>query len=139
MIFDPAFDAKLVSKSAASDVVASSAVNFYGRGLTQADVAEFYAGRLAPNDAAPVSLGLNSTLERSAAGPVERVWKVGGRYTEALEEVVRWLEKACARRRERRAARRAREARRVSIAAATCATGTTTTSRGSRTRIRSST
>ena len=95
VIFDPAVDPKLVSKSAASDVVASSAVNFYGRGLTQPEVAAFYAGRLAPNDPAPVSLGLNSTLEQSAAGPVERIWKVGGRYTEALEEVVRWLEKAC--------------------------------------------
>jgi dipeptidyl-peptidase-3 len=94
VIFDPAMDAKLVSKSAATDVVASSAVNFYGRGLTQPEVAAFYAGRLAANDPAPPSLGLNSTLERSAAGPVERVWKVGGRYTEALEEVVRWLEKA---------------------------------------------
>jgi len=94
VIFDPAMDAKLVSKSAATDVVASSAVNFYGPGLTQADVAAFYAGRLAANDPAPLSLGLNSTLEQSAAGPVERVWKVGGRYTEALEEVVRWLEKA---------------------------------------------
>jgi dipeptidyl-peptidase-3 len=95
VIFDPAVDAKLVSKSAASDVVASSAINFYGRGLTQSQVAAFYAGRLAPNDPAPVSLGLNSTLELSAAGPVERVWKVGGRYTEALEQVVGWLEKAC--------------------------------------------
>ena len=95
VIFDPKVDAKLVSKSAASDVVASSAVNFYARGLTQPQVAAFYAGRLAPNDPAPVSLGLNSTLEQGAAGPVERVWKVGGRYTEALEQVVRWLEKAC--------------------------------------------
>jgi len=95
VIFDPAVDAKLVSKSGASDVVASSAVNFYGRGLTQADVAAFYAGRLSPHDPEPVSLGLNSTLEQSSAGPVERVWKVGGRYTEAIEQVVRWLEKAC--------------------------------------------
>ena len=48
------------------------------------------------NDPEPVSLGLNSTLEQSGAGPVERVWKVGGRYTEAIEQVVLWLEKACA-------------------------------------------
>jgi dipeptidyl-peptidase-3 len=95
VIFDSSVDAKLVSKSAASDVVASSAVNFYGRGLTQADVAAFYAGRLSPHDREPVSLGLNSTLEQSAAGPVERVWKVGGRYTEAIEQIVHWLEKAC--------------------------------------------
>jgi dipeptidyl-peptidase III len=92
-MFDPAFDAKLVSKGG-SDVLASSAINYYGRGLTQQDVAAFYAGRLAPNDPEPVSLGLNSTLEKSGAGLVERVWKVGGRYTEALERIVHWLDKA---------------------------------------------
>ncbi len=59
-------------------------------------MAAFYAGRLSPHDREPVSLGLNSTLEQSATGPVERVWKVGGRYTEAIEQVVDWLEKACA-------------------------------------------
>jgi dipeptidyl-peptidase-3 len=96
VMFDPTVDAKLVSKSAAGDVLASSAINFYGRGVTQGDVASFYAGRLAPNDPAPVSLGLNSTLEKNGAQLVERVWKVGGRYTEALERVVYWLEKASA-------------------------------------------
>src|SRR5262249_46338079 len=94
-MFDPAFDAKLVSKGG-GDVLASSAINYYGRGLTQQDVSAFYSGRLAPNDPEPVSLGLNSTLEKSGAGLVERVWKVGGRYTEALERIVHWLEKASA-------------------------------------------
>jgi dipeptidyl-peptidase-3 len=94
-LFDPAFDAKLVSKGG-SDVLASSAINYYGRGLTQQDVSEFYAGRLAPNDREPVSLGLNSTLEKSGAGLAERVWRIGGRYTEALERIVHWLEKASA-------------------------------------------
>ncbi len=94
-MFDPAVDAKLVAKGG-SDVLVSSAINYYGRGLTQKDVSAFYAGRQAPNDPEPVSLGLNSTLEKSGAGLVERVWKIGGRYTEALEQVVHWLEKASA-------------------------------------------
>ena len=94
IMFDPAVDAKLVSKSGASDVLAASAVNFYARGLTQPDVASFYSGRLKPDDPAPISLGLNSTLVKNGAGPVEQVWKVGGRYTEALERVVFWLDKA---------------------------------------------
>ena len=94
-MFDPAFDAKLVSKGG-GDVLASSAINYYGRGLTQQEVSAYYAGRLAANDPEPVSLGLNSTLEKSGAGLVERVWKIGGRYTEALERVVHWLRKAIA-------------------------------------------
>jgi len=96
VMFDPAVDAKLVSKSGASDVLASSAINYYGSGLTQSDVVSFYSGRLEANDAEPISLGLNSTLARNGAGLIEDVWKVGGRYTEALEHVVFWLEKAIA-------------------------------------------
>jgi dipeptidyl-peptidase-3 len=96
VMFDPKVDAKLVSKSGASDVLASSAVNFYASGLRQPDVASFYSGRLKPDDPEPVSLGLNSTLVKTGAGTAEQVWKVGGRYTEALEQVVLWLEKAVA-------------------------------------------
>ena len=96
VIFDPAVDAKLVTKSGAADVLASSAVNFYDHELTEAEVVEFYAARKKANDPEPVSLGLNSTLVRRNGVPVEEVWKVGGRYTEAIERVVAWLEKAAA-------------------------------------------
>src|SRR5262245_47568681 len=67
VIFDARVDAKLVSKSADSDVLKSSAVNFY-RGVTQEEVASFYSTKLAPGDATPISLGLNSRLvkERGA-------------------------------------------------------------------------
>jgi dipeptidyl-peptidase-3 len=95
-MFDAAYDAKLITKSGADDLVASSAVNYYGGGVTQSDVAGFYAGRLKPDDPAPVSLGLNSTLVKDGGVPVEQVWKVGGRYGAALERVVGWLEKAVA-------------------------------------------
>jgi dipeptidyl-peptidase-3 len=93
VMFDPAVDAKLVSKGGA-DVLAASAVNFYGDDVTQREVAQFYAARAVPNDPAPVSSGLNSRLVRGNGSLTEQVWKVGGRYTEALEPVVAWLEKA---------------------------------------------
>jgi dipeptidyl-peptidase-3 len=93
VMFDPTVDAKLVSKGGA-DVLAASAVNFYERGVTQREVAEFYAARSVPNDPAPVSAGLNSRLVRENGRLAEQVWKIGGRYTEALEPVVSWLEKA---------------------------------------------
>jgi dipeptidyl-peptidase-3 len=96
VMFDPSVDAKLVTKSGAADVLASSAVNFYDHDLTQAEVAAFYAARKKANDPEPVSLGLNSTLVRRGGVPVEDVWKVGGRYTQAIEQVVVWLEKAVA-------------------------------------------
>ena len=139
VMFDRSVDAKLVTKSGTADVLASSAVNFYDHDLTQAEVAAFYAARKNANDSEPVSLGLNSTLVRRGGVPVEQVWKVGGRYTQALEHVVSWLEKAVGGRRERCATHGAREARGVLPLRATSRTGTHTTSLGSRTRTRSST
>jgi dipeptidyl-peptidase III len=95
VLFDAAVDAKLVSKSADRDVLTSSAVNFYS-GLTQREVEAFYASLAAPGDATPVSLGLNSRLVKRDGALVEDVQKVGGRYTQAIERMVGWLEKAAA-------------------------------------------
>jgi dipeptidyl-peptidase III len=92
IIFDPAVDAKLVSKRGA-DVLASSAINFYA-GLTQAEVEAFYAGKIDRNDPRPISLGLNSRLAKIDGQPVEQVAKAGGRYTEAIEPMIAWLTKA---------------------------------------------
>ncbi|HET7609860.1 MAG TPA: dihydrofolate reductase [Gammaproteobacteria bacterium] len=90
VMFDPALDAKLVSKSADRDVLTSSAVNFYA-GLTQLEVEAFYAGAAGETK---VSLGLNSRLVKVDGAAVEQVQKVGGRYTEAIEHIVAWLTKA---------------------------------------------
>jgi dipeptidyl-peptidase-3 len=93
VMFEPTVDAKLVSKSADRDVLTSSAVNFYS-GLTQPEVEAFYARRAAPNDEEPVSWGINSRLVKIDGALVEEVQKVGGRYTQAIERIVGWLEKA---------------------------------------------
>jgi dipeptidyl-peptidase-3 len=93
VMFDAAVDAKLVSKSADGDVLAGSAVNFYS-GLTQADVEAFHAKGDGEADDARVSRGINSRLVKADGAVVEQVQKVGGRYTQAIERIVTWLEKA---------------------------------------------
>jgi dipeptidyl-peptidase-3 len=93
VLFDAAVDAKLVSKSADRDVLTSSAVNFYS-GLTQPEVEAFYAQLAVAGDETPPSLGLNSRLVKVDGRPVEQVQRVGGRYTQAIERMVEWLEKA---------------------------------------------
>ena len=60
VIFDPAVMAKRVNQDGTQDVVATSAGNYYGDGVTQAEVEEFYGKIKDPNDPTPVSYGLNA-------------------------------------------------------------------------------
>jgi dipeptidyl-peptidase-3 len=94
VLFDPAVAPKKVNTSADVDKVAASAVNFY-EGVSEREVRDFYAARGDKANLTPVSHGLNSKLVKNARGELEeRVWKVGGMYSQALEQVVYWLEKA---------------------------------------------
>ncbi len=94
-IFNPAVMAKRVNKADGDDIVATSAVNFYD-GVSQAEAEAFYAEMKsrAADDPEPVSYGLNSTLVKLGDQIREDVWRVGGRYGKALQQIVGWLEKA---------------------------------------------
>lgn len=93
ILFDPSVDAKKVNTAADEDKIVTSAVNFY-EGVTEQEVVDFYAAKSAEDGDTPVSHGLNSKLTKVNGEVVEQVWKVGGMYSEALERVVYWLEKA---------------------------------------------
>lgn len=93
ILFDPNLDPKKVNTANGVDKVATSAVNFY-EGVTEQEVIDFYAAQSANDDSTPVSHGLNSKLVKVDGEIVERVWRVGGMYSEALEQVVYWLERA---------------------------------------------
>jgi dipeptidyl-peptidase-3 len=73
------------------DNVVASSVNFY-EGVTQKEVDSFYAKF--PTEAKQRSWGLNSKLMKENGQIVEKVWKVGGMYSAAIEKIVGWLEKA---------------------------------------------
>jgi len=94
-IFNADFDAKKVNKAKGVDKVEQSAVNFYS-GVTEQEVRDFYAAKKDDSDATPPSYGLNSQLTKQDGKIVERVWKVGGMYSQAIERIVYWLEKASA-------------------------------------------
>jgi dipeptidyl-peptidase III len=93
ILFDPELDTKKVNTADGVDKVLTSAVNFY-EGVTEQEVADFYAEQLDPEDETPISYGLNSKLVKENGELVEQVWKVGGMYSEAIEKVVFWLDKA---------------------------------------------
>lgn len=94
VIFDPEFDKKRVNQKEGEDLILSSANNYYGDGITQEEVENFYASKSDPNDKTPVSYGLNSRLEKENSQLKENVWQVGGMYSAAIEKIVYWLEKA---------------------------------------------
>ena len=96
IIFDETLYASRLNRSEGVDVVVASAGNYY-EGVTQAEAEAFYNGMAAADagNPQPISYGLNSKLMRDENGQiVEKVWKVGGMYTEAIEQIVYWLEKA---------------------------------------------
>ncbi|MBO5733128.1 MAG: dihydrofolate reductase [Alistipes sp.] len=98
ILFDKEFYASRLNQTAGVDVVKSSANNYY-EGVSQEEVEAFYAKMVAAdaNNPEPISYGLNSKLMRDENGNiVEKVWKVGGMYSPAIEQIVFWLEKAAA-------------------------------------------
>ncbi|CAL2077080.1 dipeptidyl-peptidase 3 family protein [Tenacibaculum sp. 190524A02b] len=87
-------DAKKVNKKAGVDNVLASAVNFYGPDITSKDVENFYAKAYKGPEGKPVEAGLNSKLVRENGQLVEKVWKSGGMYGQAIDKIIFWLEKA---------------------------------------------
>ncbi|MBN1952594.1 MAG: dihydrofolate reductase [Bacteroidales bacterium] len=93
VIFDPAFLNKKVNQAEGADMVQESAVNFY-QGLTEEDVAAYYAEARKQEDETPVSYGLNSRLVKEDGIVQEVVWKSGGLYGQAIDQIIFWLRKA---------------------------------------------
>jgi len=94
VIFNPNLAAKRKVKDASKDMIVASANNFYGDGVTQQMVDDFYSKKANPNEKHPIELGLNSTLILKDGDLYEDVWKIDGKYGKAIEKIVYWLEKA---------------------------------------------
>jgi len=94
VMFDPTVMPKKVNQESGVDLILTSANNYYGDGVTQNEVEFFYNSMKKPNDHTPVSYGLNSRLVKEDGKLLEKVWKIGGLYSPAIERIVGWLEKA---------------------------------------------
>jgi dipeptidyl-peptidase-3 len=93
VMFDPNIMPKRMNQAAGVDLIKTSAVNFY-EGVTQKEVENFYNKMKNPNDATPVSYGLNSKVVKKDGVVAEQVWKQGGMYDKAITRIIGWLEKA---------------------------------------------
>ncbi len=93
-MFNKDVDAKRKVKDAGVDMIVASANNFYGEGVTQEMVEDFYAKKSDPNNATPVEHGLNSKLVLKDGELNENVYRSGGLYGAAIDKIIFWLEKA---------------------------------------------
>ena len=94
-MFDPKIDPKRVDQRDGVDNVLSSAVNFQAPDITTADVKKFYEAKNTNEDPKPLEWGLNSRLEKGPDGKLrENIWKSGGMYGPAIDQMISWLQKA---------------------------------------------
>ena len=94
VIYNPDIYPQRRSTDSSKDIVAASAVNFYGEGISRKEVDDFYARQAVKGDKHPVSYGLNSKVVRENGRLVEKKWKVGGIYSAAIERICQELRKA---------------------------------------------
>ena len=95
VIFDPTVMPKRVNQDDGHDLILTSACNDYD-GVNQSEVETFYNAMKQPNDPTPISYGLNSRLVKRDGKIYEEVYKVGGKYSAAIEKIVENLRKASA-------------------------------------------
>lgn len=93
IMFDPAIDPVRINLDPKDDLIKTFSGNTY-EGLTQKEVEDYHKKITDKNDPEPIWYGLNSKLVKENGKIVEKTWKVGGMYTQAIEKIVYWLEKA---------------------------------------------
>ena len=94
VIFDPTVLPKRVSQDGSGDVVASSASNLYGDGVTQAEVEAYYAALKDPSDPEPISYGLNAKVVKENGKIKEEHYHLNGLYGPAIAKIIYWLDMA---------------------------------------------
>lgn len=95
VIFDPNVMAKRVNQDGTQDVIATSATNLYGPGVTQAAVEAYFDKIKDPNDSTPISYGLNSRMKLDEKGNlVEEHYQLNGLYGPAIAKIIYNLSKA---------------------------------------------
>lgn len=95
IIFNPSVMPKRVNQDGTQDVVATSAGNLYGDGVTQKEVEAFYEAMKDPKDTTPISYGLNAKVVKDKDGKLkEEVYCLNGLYGPAISQIIYWLDKA---------------------------------------------
>ena len=83
IIYDPKLDSKRVNLESNADLLETSANNYY-EGLTQSEAQEYYQSLKKEGDDNPPMYGLNSKLVKENGQLIEKVYRVGGLYSDAI-------------------------------------------------------
>jgi dipeptidyl-peptidase-3 len=86
-------DSKKVVLDKDKDIVLESAVNFYEPGITTKEAKAFY-NSIEVDKEMPVEIGLNSRLVRRNGQLMDDVYKSGGLYGAAIDQMIYWLQLA---------------------------------------------
>lgn len=90
VMFNPEVMPKKVSQDPSKDMVLNSSGNFY-EGVNEKEVEDYYKKLKNPVDKYPVSYGLNSKLVKKDGEIIEKVYKSGGMYGAAIDEIIKHL------------------------------------------------
>ena len=93
VIFDTTIMPKRVSQTDGTDLIQTSASNYY-EGVSQKEAEDFYNAKKDPRDPTPVMYGLNSRLVKRNGKIYEKIWESGGLYGTAIDKIIYWLEQA---------------------------------------------
>lgn len=95
VMFSPEVMPKRSVQSGDDDIIKASSNNYYGGGISQEEVENFYNNmKMGKDTITPISYGLNSRLVKENGKIVEKVWKVGGLYSDAIAKIVEELKAA---------------------------------------------
>ncbi len=83
-------DAKKVNLNPEKGLIKGSSINFYGKNVTAEDVDAYYSAMKAGKNQ-PVEKGLNAKLIKEDGTLKEMVWKSGGMYGTAIDQIIYWL------------------------------------------------
>lgn len=94
VIFDPTVMPMRTNQRDGEDLVLTSAGNYYGEGVTQAEAELFYAQRKPADDPCPIMMGYNSRLVKENGVLREKVWREHGLYGQAITKIIENLQQA---------------------------------------------
>lgn len=88
-------DTKKTSFDESKGLLLGSSINFYGKNISDKEANNYYQSFENIENLKPQQIGINNKLVKNKKGKLEeKVWKVNGMYSAAIEKIIYWLKQA---------------------------------------------